>query len=233
VDRADPRVLLPAQVVHRGLDVLGRRAQRDEHGVRVLGLVAGEETVVASGQPSELLVRLPQEAQDRLGEVVPPGHDTLHVVFLVLHGPEQHRVGEVDHPRNPPSLRAEEGSLGLCGAVDEVVRRAQELADERGLVPVEGPLEVRGQEAVLDVHPGGQAQLGDASQDERLVGGLLRVLGEDDDPPGVERAVDVVVPAVHVEGVLGEGAGHHLEHHRGALAGGVVVLLDAVDDPLP
>ena len=54
--------------------------------------------------------------------------------------------------------------------------------------------------------PGRQAELGHAPQDQRLVGGLLRVLAEDDDPARVERAVDVVVPAVHVQRVLGERA---------------------------
>ncbi len=67
---------------------------------------------------------------------------------------------------------------------------------------------------------------------ERLVGGLLRVLAEQDDPAGVERAVDVVVPAVHVERVLGERARGHFQHHRRALARRVVILLDAVDDAL-
>ena len=80
--------------------------------------------------------------------------------------------------------------------------------------------------------PGRQAELGDAPQDQRLVGGLLGVLAEDDDPAGVERAVDVVVPAVHVQRVLGERARGNLQHHRRALAGRVVILLDAVDDAL-
>ena len=42
----------------------------------------------------------------------------------------------------------------------------------------------------------------------------------------------VVVAAVHVQGVLGQGPRHHLDHHRRGLAGGVVVLLDAVHDAL-
>ena len=35
-----------------------------------------------------------------------------------------------------------------------------------------------------------------------------------------------------VESVLGEGAGADFKHHRGPLAGSVVILLDAVDDSL-
>ena len=80
--------------------------------------------------------------------------------------------------------------------------------------------------------PGRQAQLGDAPQDQRLVGGLLGVLAEDDDPAGIERAVDVVVAAVHVERVLGQRARADFEDHRRALAGRVVILLDAVDNAL-
>ena len=105
-------------------------------------------------------------------------------------------------------------------------------ADQLRLVLVERPLEMRGEEAVLDVHAGRQAQLGDAAQNERLVGGLLGVLAEDHDPAGVERAVEIVVAAVDVQRVLGQRARRHLEHHRRALAGRVVVLLHAVDDAL-
>mgnify|MGYP003693936235 CR=1 FL=1 len=53
---------------------------------------------------------------------------------------------------------------------------------------------------------GRQTELGDAAHDDRLIGGLLRVLAEHDDPARVERAVDVVMTAVHVERVLGERA---------------------------
>jgi hypothetical protein len=60
----------------------------------------------------------------------------------------------------------------------------------------------------------------------------MGVLAKGDDPAGVERAIDVVVTAVHVERVLREGAGAHLEHHRRALAGRMVVLLHAVDHAL-
>ena len=80
---------------------------------------------------------------------------------------------------------------------------------------------------------GRQTELGDAAHDQRLIGGLLRVLAEDDDPARVERAVHVVMTAVHVERVLGERARADLEDHRRTLAGRVVILLDAVDDALP
>ncbi len=119
------------------------------------------------------------------------------------------------------------------GHVDDVVGGPEILANERRFVLVERPLEMRRQEAVHHVHAGRQAELGDPPQHERLVGGLLGVFAEQDDPAGVEGAVDVVVAAVHVESVFGEGAGRHFQHHRRALARRVVVLLNAVHNALP
>ena len=156
----------------------------------------------------------------------------LHVVFLVLHRPEQDGVGEVHHLGNAAAGGSEENALRFGGAVDDVFGRAEVFADQLGLVLVEGALQVAGEEAIHDVHARREGKLGDAAQDEGLVGGLLRVLAEEHDPAGVERAIDVVVAAVDVEGVLGERAGADFEHHGGALAGRVVVLLHAVDDAL-
>src|SRR2546427_9987007 len=65
-----------------------------------------------------------------------------------------------------------------------------------------------------------------------MVAGLLGILAEEDDPPRVDRAVHVVVPAVRVQSVLREGAGGNFQHHGGALAGSVVVLLNAINDAL-
>ena len=59
---------------------------------------------------------------------------------------------------------------------------------------------------------------------------MLRVFAEEHDPAGVERAVDVVVTAMHVEGVLGERARADFEDHGAGFAGRVIVLLDAVDN---
>jgi hypothetical protein len=86
--------------------------------------------------------------------------------------------------------------------------------------------------AVLAVHAGRQAQFGHAPQDERLVGGLLSVFAEQNDPSRVERAVDIVVAAVHVKRVLGQRPSDDLQHRRRALARGVIILLDAVQDSL-
>lgn len=96
----------------------------------------------------------------------------------------------------------------------------------------EGTLEVGGEKAVLNVHARGERLFGDLAEDEGLVGGLLGVLGEHHDPAGIEGGVDVVVPAVYVESMFGQGSGGDLQHHGREFSGGVVVLLDAVDDAL-
>jgi hypothetical protein len=99
-------------------------------------------------------------------------------------------------------------------------------------VLVEGALQVRGEESVLYVHSRSQTEFGYAPQNERLVGSLLRVFAEHDNPSGIERAVYVVVSAMDIQRVLGEGASANLQHHRRALARGVVILFHAVHDSL-
>jgi hypothetical protein len=100
-------------------------------------------------------------------------------------------------------------------------------------VLVERPLDVGGQEAVHDVHARCEAQLGHAAENQRLVGRLLSVLAEEHDPAGVERSINIVVAAMHVERVLGQRARAHLNHHGRPLARRVIVLLNAVDNALP
>ena len=91
---------------------------------------------------------------------------------------------------------------------------------------------MRREETVHHVHSRRETELGDAAQDQRLVGGLLRVLTEHDDPARVERAIHVVMAAMHIQRVLRQRPRADLEHHRRALAGRVVVLLHAVHDAL-
>src|SRR5215471_7326125 len=97
---------------------------------------------------------------------------------------------------------------------------------------VERPLKMGGKKTVLHVHPGRQAQFRNSPQDERLVGSLLRVLSEKDDPARVQRAIDVVMPTVHVQCMFSQRAGSNLQNYRRAFAGCVVVLFHSVHDPL-
>jgi hypothetical protein len=56
VDGADADAAGLAQVVDGGFDVFSGRAERDEDGVGVVGLVLGDEAVVAAGELAEILV---------------------------------------------------------------------------------------------------------------------------------------------------------------------------------
>ena len=91
---------------------------------------------------------------------------------------------------------------------------------------------MRGQKPILYVHPGGQALLRHPPQNERLVRGLLGVLTEHDDPPGIENPVDIIVAAVHVERVLGQRACAHLHDHGRGFSRRVIVLLRSVGKTL-
>ncbi|MCG3162480.1 MAG: hypothetical protein JMDDDDMK_03735 [Acidobacteria bacterium] len=179
------------------------------------------------------MVSLFQKIQNRFGEVIAPGDNALHVMLLVLNRTEQHRILQINHRRHAAAARAKESPLAFGRAINDVVGRAEELAYEFGLALVERALQMRGQEAVHHVHTGRQAEFGHATQDQRLVGGLLRVLAKDDDPTRVERAVNVIVAAMHIQGVFGQRARADFQDHRRTFAGSVIILFDAVNNTLP
>ena len=52
----------------------------------------------------------------------------MHVVFPILHGPEEHGIGDIDHLRHPAPCRPEKDALAFGGAVDDVVGRVEKLA---------------------------------------------------------------------------------------------------------
>ena len=232
VNGADLHTARGAQVVDGSLDILRGRAERDEHRIGVVGLVAGDQAVGAASQLAELLVGVLKELKDGLGEVVAPRHHAVHVVFLVLHRPQQNGIGEVDHLGHAAAGGSKQHALRLGGTLNDVLGSAEILADQLRLMLVEGALQVRGQKAVHDVHARRKREFGHTAQNQRLVSSLLRVLAEKHDPAGIERAINVVVATVHVQGVLGQRTRAHLKHHRGALARRVIVLFHAVHHTL-
>ena len=90
-----------------GLDILGSTTQRHEHRVGVLRFVFMNQSVTAAGELREFLAALFDEAEDRFVEIIPPGHHTVHVVFLILHRAKQDRVFQIHHFRHAPALGAE------------------------------------------------------------------------------------------------------------------------------
>jgi hypothetical protein len=125
---------------------------RNEDRISVLGLVFLNEPVVASGEPAELGHGLPDHAEDGFVEIVPAGDDAVHVVLLVLHGPEQDRVLQIHHLRHAAAGRAEKFALRGSRTIDDVVGGAEVLAEDFRLGGEVHPLAVRRQHAVLDVH---------------------------------------------------------------------------------
>ena len=232
VDGADLRVALLAQVIACGLDVVRGATERDEHRVGIVALVLVNQAIMAAGQPAEFGVGVLQELQDGLVEIVAARHHAVHVVFLVLHRAEQDGIFQVHHFRHAPAFRAEQFALRGRGAFDDVVGRAEEFAEQIGFRRQVGALGVGGEHAVLDVHARVERQFVDLAEDDGLVGRLLGVLGDDHRPAGVERGVEIVVAAMDVERVLGQGAGADFEHHGGEFAGRVVILLHGIDDAL-
>ena len=233
VDGAHLGIPAGPEEVHGGFDIFRSRTQGNKNAVGIFGFILGEQTIVAPGKFAEFRVRLLEKRQYRFREVVPAPRNTLHIVFLILDWAEQHGIRQVNHARNTAALGPEQDALALGRAVDQIVGCAEKQANEFRFVLIKRALEVRGQKTVLHVHSRRQAELGDTAQDQGLVGGLLRILCKDDDPAGIEGAINVVMAAVYIEGVFGQRPCHHFQHHRGALAGSVIVLFNAVDDTLP
>jgi hypothetical protein len=77
---------------------------------------------------------------------------------------------------------------------------------------------VRREEAILYVEERRLGLLGSAARDQRQVGGLLSVAGEQHSPAGIGHAHDVVMPAMHVQRMRGQCARADVEDHRQALA---------------
>lgn len=70
------------------------------------------------------------------------------------------------------------------------------------------------------------------SLNKGLVGGLLGIFGKEDGPPGVEGRIDIIMSAVDVKRMFGEGPGRHLHDHGGQFSGGVIILLQTVHNAL-
>ena len=88
-------------------------------------------------------------------------------------------------------------------------------------------------EAVHCVGDWNQRQGAELVGDRREIGGLLRVAAEQDRVAGLEQRVDVVVTRHHVERVLGDDAGRHMQDEAADfLADGDVVRFQPVQDAL-
>ena len=232
MNRADFRVPPLSQIINARFDILSCRSKRHKYRVRVFCLILGNQAVVAARQRSEIFIGIFQERENWLGEIVSTRYYALHVMLLILHGAEKHGIRQVDHARHAPPFWAKQNALAFRRTIDDVVRSAQIFAHQFRFVLVESALKMRSEKSILHVHSGSQAEFGHAAQDERLIGRLLSIFSEQDDPPRVERTVDIVMPAMDIQRVLGKGASTYLQNHCRALARRVIILLHAVHDSL-
>ncbi len=91
---------------------------------------------------------------------------------------------------------------------------------------------MRSEHAVLDIHTRVQCQFVHFAQDDALVGGLLGVFAHQHGPARIEGRIKIVVAAMDVQSVLGQGARADLQNHGGELAWRVIILLHGIDDSL-
>ncbi|GAB4120614.1 MAG: hypothetical protein Fur0026_11900 [Sideroxydans sp.] len=131
-----------------------------------------------------------------------------------------HRIVHIPQLRDAAAGVAVEDALRRGGGGDDVVRMAEEFIHQLPLRHQHRFDQMGGQETVLRHHCRGQRQLGGPARDQVEVGRLLRVLCHHLDEAGVVGAVVIVMRAMHVERILGDGAATEIEHIGQAFADG-------------
>ena len=109
-------------------------------------------------------------------------------MLLVLNRTEEHGVRKIDHARDAAAPGTEENTLALGRTVDHVVGCTEEFPNQRRFVLVKRPFEMGGQEAILDIHSGGQATLGHPPQATPLL--MIGELFEQLTAQAGERQID-------------------------------------------
>ena len=82
---------------------------------------------MAAGKLSPFGISIGQEVENGLDEIVATSSDAIHVVLLVLHRSDEGRIGQVDCLGDPSAGGTEQLALRLRGAINDVVRRAEEF----------------------------------------------------------------------------------------------------------
>src|SRR5438105_2131950 len=96
---------LAAQIIAAGLDVLRRTTERDKDGVGILGLVFGDEMIIAAREVAKFFISLFEKLENRLVEIVAAGHHAVHVMLLVLDRAQQDGILEIHHLGHAASFR--------------------------------------------------------------------------------------------------------------------------------
>src|ERR1041385_320793 len=153
-------------------------------------------------------------------------------MLLVLDWAEKYRILQVHHFRHAASLGTKQLPLRGSRTINHLLGSAEVFPQQISLGSKVGPLRMGGQHSILDVHARIKAQFANFAQDGGVVGGLLSVLGHQHRPAGVERCIKVIMSAMDIERMLGEGARANLQDHRRKLSRSMIVLLHGIDDSL-
>src|SRR5262249_39649991 len=132
VNRADFGVALIAQIIASGFDVVRGAAERDEHGIGIVGLVFVNQTVITSSQVAKLFISLFKNRKNVLVEIIAARHHTVHVMLLILHGAQQNRVLQVHHFRHATPLGAEQFTLRWRGTFNHIISAAKIFTEQLG-----------------------------------------------------------------------------------------------------
>ena len=81
------------------------------------------------GEQFKFFASLFNETKNRLAEIIAARDDTVHVVFLILHGTEQNRILQIHHLGNTAAFWAKQFALRRSWALDHFVGRAEKLAE--------------------------------------------------------------------------------------------------------
>ena len=168
--------------------------------------------VAAPGQLIILVHYLVGDCGEVIEKIGTLGDDRLHVGILILHRTGQYRVVDGPQFRDAPAGVTVQQALGRGGAVDNVVRSAQEFGDQFTLGDLQGFDQVSGQEAVLAHYRGGEREFRELAANQVQVRGLLGIPGHDLRETGVVDAMVVVMAAMDIEAGFGDGAAAHVEH---------------------
>ena len=192
---------------------LHHAAHADQSELGVLHAISIDHLIA----PPRLLVIHFHRFQHRpwdLVVIIALGDFALHVGVLILDDAGHDRV-----------MRVEE-------AAKLHVRVAHELFHELELGQADIFDGVRREKAVLHVHERGLARLGGPPRDEREIACLLRVAAKEDAPAAIRHAHHVIVAAMDVERMAGQGAGADVEDNRQAFSGNRIEHLLHEDEAL-
>ena len=219
-------------MVRHRLGVGDHAALSCNHPVGVIEPIACRARITTPRQGRELVER----AVGELGHVVEVERalrrDALRVAVLVLHDAEHRRMVDVEQLGDATAALAEHEALRRRRRLDDVGRVAEKGSHELALGESHRLDDVAREKAVLRDDARIQRQLGDTVRDQVEIRGLLDVLGEQLEEPGVIDRVIVVVSRVHVERVLRDGARGDVQHVRETFSHGRVQRLVHVDDAL-